>query len=38
VLAAMVAAGIETAHLSAPSKEVTSGAVQSYRGIIKLPG
>ena len=60
----MVAGGIETAHLSAPNKEVaaatlctkacdpmhsrlrpcyhkvtaTSGAVQSYRGIIKLPG
>ena len=79
LLAAMEAGGIETAHLSAPNKEVaaatlytrgcdpthsrlqpyaleaatlrtrgcypiyhqvtaTSGAVQSYRGIIKLPG
>jgi len=40
LLAAMVAGGIETAHLSAPNKQVTatSGAVQSYRGIIKLPG
>jgi len=40
LLASMEAGGIETAHLSAPNKEVTatSGAVQSYRGIIKLPG